>query len=423
MAQGKELTYEEKLAIVQVKKYMDAENTQGKLVATANPCLRTAHALNFSISTVKNVLAAVHKQHGQVVPTPRKPRGHGAPHVSDHEIALVRRMIQDAYLRGELVTIPKLVTWLDDQSIVVTSSALRRGLLRNGFYFGPVCRRNALKEREDVVANRRKYLATLRANRDHNGRTIRPEVYVDETFVHVNHRKQLTWNEEGSLVNVPSGVGERLIIVDAIIQHDREGQYGWVPHAHLHFKSRRRTGDYHGAMNTENFTKWATSQLFPQIPRHALIILDNAPYHNTLTAETFPQSTSKKAELRQWLERQGIAFEDWLLKPALYEMCRQHAPSPEYVLDKLASQFECDILRTPQYHPELQPIEQVWGIVKSHIAATQTGDFSMQSLQERLPAAFAKVTPAICQRIFRHIRQEEERYWKVDEQLDDLITE
>jgi hypothetical protein len=176
-------------------------------------------------------------------------------------------------------------------------------------------------------------------------------------------------------------------------------------------------------MNTENFTKWATSQLFPNIPRHALIILDNAPYHNTLTAETFPQPTSKKAELRQWLECQGVAFDEWLLKPALYEVCQQHAAPPQYVLDELAAQFECTILRTPQYHPELQPIEQVWGIVKSHIAATQTGDFSMHSLQERLPAAFAKVTPAMCQNIFRHIRQEEERYWKVDEQLDDLPAE
>jgi transposase len=423
VAQGKELTYEQQQAIVQVKKHMDTEKAQGTCTATSNPALRTAHALNFSISTVKTVLATVNKNHGQMEHSVRKPRGHGAPHVGDQVITLVRRMIQDAYLRGELVTIPKLVTWLEDKRIAVTPSALRRGLLRNGFYFGTVCRRSALKEREDVIANRRKYLAILRANRDPSGCTIRPEIYVDETFVHVNHRKQLTWNEKGSLVNVPSGVGGRLIILDAIIQDDTAGQYGWVEHAHLHFKSGRRTGDYHGAMNTENFTKWATSQLFPHIPRHALIILDNAPYHNTLTADTFPQPTSKKAELRQWLERQGIAFEEWLLKPALYALCRQHASPPRYMLDELAVQCNCEILRTPQYHPELQPIEHVWGIVKSDIAATQTGDFSMKSLQGRLPSAFSKVTPAMCQNIFRHIREEEERYWKVDEQIDELTVE
>jgi hypothetical protein len=43
-----------------------------------------------------------------------------------HEIASVRRMIQDAYLRGELVTVQKLVDWLDEQNISVTHSSLRR---------------------------------------------------------------------------------------------------------------------------------------------------------------------------------------------------------------------------------------------------------------------------------------------------------
>lgn len=422
MSQGKELTYEQKQAIVDVKKYMDQEKIQGKTVVTRNPALRTAQALNFSLSTVKAVLSAVNKNGGVVEKTEKKARGHGEPKVSPHEITIVRQMIQDAALRGELVTIAKLVDWLNGRTISITPSALRRALLRNGFYFGKVRRRSALKEREDVVANRRKYLATLRANRDENGLTIRPEIYLDETFVQVNHRKQLTWNEKGTLVNVPSGVGARLIIIDAIIQDDQHEQYGWVTGAHLHFKSGRRTGDYHGALNTENFTRWMTSQLLPHIPRDSLIILDNAPYHNAFTQDTFPQSNSKKVELQQWLVQQNIPFEPWLLKPALFDLCRQHAPSPHYISDTLAAQFGCEILRTPQYHPELQPIENVWGIVKSNIAATQTGDYTMRSLQERLPPAFQIVTSDMCKSIFRHVRQEEDRYWKVDEMLDELVT-
>ncbi len=423
MSQGKELTYKQKQAIVDVKKYMDQEKVYGKSASTRNPALRTAQALNFSLSTVKTVLSAVNKNEGEVERTDSKPRGHGEPKVGKHEIAIVRRMIQDAYLRGELVTIAKLGGWLNDQAIWVTPSALRRGLLRNGFYFGKVRRRNALKEREDVVANRRKYLAALRANRDECGLTIRPEIYLDETFVQVNHRKQLTWNEESTLVNVPSGVGARLIIIDAIIQDDQNDQYGWVKGTHLHFKSGRRTGDYHGSLNTENFSRWMTSQLLPHIPCNSLIILDNAPYHNTFTQNTFPQSNSKKVELQQWLEKRNIPFEPWLLKPALFELCRQHAPPPHYISDDLAAQFDCEILRTPQYHPELQPIENVWGIVKSNIATTQTGDYTMRSLQERLPPAFQKVTSVMCKNIFHHVRKEEDRYWKVDEILDELTTE
>lgn len=423
MSQGKELTYEQKQAIVQVKKYMDDEKRQGKSIPTANPAHRTAQALNFSLSTVKSVLADTHRHQGIVQKTERKPRGHAPPKVDGPEIAIVRRMIQEAYLRGELVTISKLLHWLKEEEISITYSALRRGLLRNGFYFGKACRREALKEREHIIANRRRYLALLRSNRMATGATIRPEIYLDETFVNVNHRKQLTWNEEGSLVNVPSGVGARLIILDAIIQDDQAQTYGWVKDAHLHFKSGRRTGDYHGAMDTENFTKWMSNQLLPNIPRDSLIILDNAPYHNTLTADTFPQSNSKKAELQQWLAERDIPFEDWLLKPALYDLCRHHAPSPKYVIDNLAATFGCEILRTPQYHPELQPIEHVWGIVKSDIASTQTGHYTMTSLQQRLAPAFQKITSETCQRIFSHVRKEEERYWKVDEKLDEIDIE
>jgi transposase len=420
MSQGRELTSEQKQAIVQVKKYMDSEKARGKYASTSNPALRTAQALNFSLSTVKVILSSTNKNQGAIERTEVKSRGHGIPKVGNHEIASVRRMIQDAYLRGELVTVQKLVDWLDEQNISVTHSSLRRALLRNGFYFGEVCRRSALKERDDVITNRRKYLATLRANRDMNGLTIRPEVYLDETFVHVNHRKRFTWNEEGSLVNVPSGVGARLIIVDAIIQDDREGIYGWVKGAHLHFKSGLRTGDYHGAMNTANFTKWMTSQLLPNIPRNSLIILDNAPYHNTLTEDTFPQLDSKKDELRQWLEDREIPFEDWALKSDLYDLCRKHAPPPKYLIDELAVKFGCKVLRTPQYHPELQPIENVWGIVKSDIAKTQTGEYTLKSLKERIAPALENVTPEMCKNIFTHVREEENRYWNVDEKLDEI---
>ena len=78
------------------------------------------------------------------------------------------------------------------------------------------------------------------------------------------------------------------------------------------------------------------------------------------------------------------------------------------------------MLRTPQYHPELQPIEHVWGIVKSHIADGQQGDYTLSNLESRLEPAFPTVTQAVCKDVFAHVRKEEDRYWKVDEELDQL---
>jgi transposase len=422
MSQGKQLTCEQKQAIVDVKRYMDAEKTQGKTVSTQEPARRTAQALNLRISTVKQVLAEVQKHQGRLVDCEPKPRGHAFPIVSDHEIAIVRRRIQDAALRGEMVTLPKLRHWLEQRQIDSPYSALRRALHRAGFIYGKASRRSALKEREEVIATRRRYLAAIRANRDAQGRTRRPEVYLDETFVTVNHRKPLTWHVSGALVNVPAGVGERLIIVDAIIQDDVAEQYGWVPKAHLHFKANRRTGDYQGSMNAENFSKWMRDQLLPHIPPHALIIFDNAPYHNLLTEDTFPQPHHKKAALQRWLRAHDIPYDAWLLKPALYALCRDHAPAPQYAIDELARRQGCDILRTPPDHPELQPIEQGWGLVKSKLADSQDGHYTMASLQERLEPAFGSLTAETCRNIFAHVRKEEERYWEVDEQLDDIVS-
>ncbi len=171
-------------------------------------------------------------------------------------------------------------------------------------------------------------------------------------------------------------------------------------------------------MNADNFQKWMKGQLLPNIPTNSLIILDNAPYHNVFTEDSFPQPQTKKAELQRWRQEHQIAVEEWLLKAALYELCRQHAPAPTYAINGLAATHGCEVLRTPQYHPELQPIEYAWGIVKAEIAQTQTGEYTLTSLKERLPSALDQVTPAVCRNIVAHVRQEEERYWQIDEQLD-----
>jgi hypothetical protein len=38
-------------------------------------------------------------------------------------------------------------------------------------------------------------------------------------------------------------------------------------------------------------------------------------------------------------------------------LCSRFAPKPEFAINKIASEFGHKILRTPPYHPELQPIE------------------------------------------------------------------
>jgi len=215
---------------------------------------------------------------------------------------------------------------------------LGRTLDRWGFTFGKGTRSQHLKAKDQVVAARQRYLRQKRANRQGDA-VIRPEVYVDESYVHKNHRNDFIWycDEDGPWVQKPTGTGERLIILHAMTKS------GWVPGAQLTFKSTKKTGDYHGQMNHDLFTKWFTEQLLPNIPGHALILMDNAPYHTVLSRHSAPTATCTKDSISTWLSKQGLPMRDDCLKAELVEMLAKLAPAPTYALDELAAEHGHEI--------------------------------------------------------------------------------
>ncbi len=190
---------------------------------------------------------------------------------------------------------------------------------------------------------------------------------------------------------------------------------GWVDNAQLVFDANRRTGDYHGQMNWENFSKWFKTQLLPNIPLNSIIMLDNAGYHNVFTESTFPVLATRKEALCDWLEKNNIPWTPDMLKPELYELCKRLAPAPEYKLDQIAKAAGHSILRTPQYHPELQPIETCWGVVKNYMA--DHCDFTMKNFREQLPSAFSKVTPKTCKSLVAKVMKQEKKYWNEDSEF------
>jgi len=293
---------------------------------------------------------------------------------------------------------------------------LWRALRRIGFTYGKNKRRSALKERDYVISARRKYLREKIANRNDDGTLKRPEVYLDETFLNKNHSNDNTWflDEDGPWVNKPSGKGPPLIIVHAITIN------GWVNGAKLVFQAKTSTGDYHGQMNYGNFSKWFCTQLLPNIPGDSLIIMDNAKYHNILADDTFPTPRSSKRELLTWLEKNHsdlkLHDDPSMLKAELYEICKKIAPAPEYKLDCMAEKQGHRILRTPQYHCELQPIESCWGIVKTY--CRNHCDFTMKGLNKQLHYGFSKVSKATCQKLIEKARQQEDLFWKEDAEVD-----
>jgi len=261
--QGKTILFEQKQYIVNLKKSFDLERKDGPTVSTKDSIGRVARCLDIGRRTVEGIVSEYNKNEQELVKEPLKTRGKPALKVTGDLIPHIRCHIRSANLQGQHISVRNIRSWLLQEFCVdIPIVTLWRSLQRIGFEYGKNKRRSTLKEKDYVISARRKYLRKKMSNRRTDGSLIRPEVYLDEILLNKNHSNDKTWYmlEDGPWVNMPSGKGPRLIIVNAITKD------GWVDGAKLVFQAKTGTGDYHGQMNYENFSKWFVDQLLPNIP-------------------------------------------------------------------------------------------------------------------------------------------------------------
>ena len=156
--------------------------------------------------------------------------------------------------------------------------------------------------------------------------------------------------------------------------------------------------------------------LLPELPENSLIIMDNAPYHTILSEHSPPTPLCSKKKIREWLEHNKIYCRDDCLKPELAEILKKMSPEPIYAIDEIARCHGHEVIRTPPYHPELQPIETCWGVVKNHVA--RKCDFTINNLIEQLDSGFNKVTDKTCAEIIAKVRKIEDEFWTEDLKID-----
>ena len=406
---GVEFTPEMRKMVVNVKHFFDStKKTPKDLTRPASQL--TATALNISESTVKVIMAAYNRRGEEGLNYSNfQQRGRPTYTVEPGIEPLVRRFIRRANKDGDQVNIAIIRNFMRDElHCDVAHTTLWRALQRWGFEFGKGIRSAQLKESERVIIMRRQYLRLKRSNRDDKERTDRPEVYLDESYINKNHSNDNTWyfEEDGIIIGKPTGKGDRLIIVDAITKD------GWVPNARLVFKASKKTGDYHANMNWDNFSEWFQEKLLKNIPENSLIIMDNAAYHNVLVEEAFPKKSHSVKRLREWLSNNQIPWTKDMLKSELFELCSRFATKPEFLIDTIARKYGHSILRTPPYHPELQPIETCWAIVKNHVA--KHNDCTMKKVRILIADGFAKVNAKTCQKLIKKVNKQEDTFWIED---------
>ncbi|XP_050302789.1 uncharacterized protein LOC126740704 [Anthonomus grandis grandis] len=177
-------------------------------------------------------------------------------------------------------------------------------------------------------------------------------------------------------------------------------------------------------MNFDNYKKWVTENLISNLKPKTVVVIDNAPYHNK-QVEKIPTSLTKKAEIQDWLRLRGIPYDDNMLKPQIYYLIKLHKPKyKKYEIDELFNAKGHEVLRLPPYHPDLNPIELVWGELKTYVAKKNI-NFNFKEVIKYCDAFFeefsAEKWKSCCERAKRLEQKYLEKELTIDLVVEQLI--
>jgi hypothetical protein len=238
--------------------------------------------------------------------------------------------------------------------------------------------------------------------------------FTDESYVNVRHKIQFTWwspySPQRNEVGGPSGAGEREILLHAIskfglIGGDISGRSEALdlkkslPSAQHFFVGGYIGEDYHKNIDGDFFIQWLLHRFIPAFEvkfphKKCILVLDNAPYHHAKDGEFIKLGGTKKEiidnlnklnvnsiEVRREGRVKRMDSSTWTHKKSLYApsttelldalkiSVASHPESQLSAVQKIFNQRGWQLIFTPPYTPQCQPIEKVWAYVKHHIAS------------------------------------------------------
>jgi len=235
--------------------------------------------------------------------------------------------------------------------------------------------------------------------------------YSDESFSHHHHGQQFSWFDEGGFLERPSGKGRGWCFVHAV---SRQGLLGNRVPA---FEGGKSTGDCHGSFDSEVFHEWFRKQSIPDLPKKSCIVMDRETYHMVPEERIIP-TRMKKAEMQERLTENNIFWEEHRLKPKLTDALEQSIDRTPLVREE-APKHGHQLLILPVRHPELNPIELIWALVKNRCPKKLRNGMSFKDVSADLKEEFENVSEENCQNVYEHVKKQEDEFWKTDLEFDD----
>ena len=231
-------------------------------------------------------------------------------------------------------------------------------------------------------------------------------------------------------LKVPAGNGDW-----SIVFHLGSAETGLLSNCFLLFTGRKRMDpEYHSEMKSSVFIKWLEHTVFPELKRicnKSLLVLGRARYHTMLTEATKPPTTQwRKQKLVDFIRKWGHPVADdwkiiWMRRKTVSQLlsyARTVKPTRKYQVEEIADKFTEEMFNIkinflPVAHPELNPIELVWGTIKRAVAKVDLS-FRLFDCNCLLSEEVFKYGPSVFAKLVAHAIREEEKYLEMGAVLD-----
>jgi transposase len=430
-------TPQEKMLIVRTHRYFLTEAQQrldplGRAVHE-----RVAKSLAVSESLVARVVAAWN-QHGEdafAVP----PAKRGRPPRSEVEDYrdYITEIINDRNLSQKPTASRIICAGLQTLTgVAIPEQTMRDELQKMDVSYIRGRKRDPRADSKVNVAFRNSYLQKKVSNLTARSYPKKEEIYLDESYCKVNHVAEATWVVKNSPRYCASGAGQRYCTVSAGAVLVKNGRLHaeWVPGSVKTWPSHLKgdDSDYHGNFNGPLFERWFEDLCIGLLARYGpcRIHMDGAAYHKVIEDRAPTKSTSKSTMI-DWLHKHGvtvsadkyskkqlerliaqvrvsIAYNIYYLKANCCRNVLKAKPPTTYRAVTKAQQYNQEVLHTSPYHPELQPIEMIWGALKNRIALDPAS--SVADLGKKIEAGLKAITKREWIGAYQKIRKQEVAY-------------
>lgn len=282
----------------------------------------------------------------------------------------------------------------EEERISVSRETVRKIIKRMKFTWGKGCRRNMLAERERQVVWRQQYCQLKALNRRPGPLIVPmlPEIYLDESYVELGPTNATTWVHKNVPFMVRSRASKLIVVAAGIIYEGNDKVNAEFVEGSRRMWNPKRAGrrstrtysmmeegdplpafseDYHGNMNATNFERWFERLCETAKRKYGTcnIYMDGCSSHKRCINPQPTKNSSRRAILQALSKVDApLTYDETQSKTVLYEIFLPHKEAKRYATQEIAKKHQHHLFFTPPYHPELQPIEKIWGVVKNAIS-------------------------------------------------------